>query len=333
MNKNMENDENEDNNEKKQFIDGLNEYYKLKSQYENNINKDKNQIIKLKGLSWKEKRIEYQKIKPKCINCKRPVGTIFTTKIENSTRHLIAICGDRITPCPLNINICLGDIHDISLFIQEDEKDIDKYKRNIIKDKNDLLFGYIDSEEAVSKFDSINEEVAKTTKIYEYALEKYLNIVDNPEKKMDLEKKQVEFYNNLDNFNFMINEYKNTQNIQFINDAVQLYKDAMIPKLREITKLKYSYLDVEYDEADDVYYFIQKLIAFEDIEIDLSETGQKVLSMKMGELPTKRKAQQTQAPPSIITAAIPDINEIKMKRMKRNKVVGMERKILIQKKI
>jgi hypothetical protein len=29
---------------------------------------------------WKEKRNEYKQLKPKCINCKRPVGTIFSIK-------------------------------------------------------------------------------------------------------------------------------------------------------------------------------------------------------------------------------------------------------------
>ena len=66
--------------EKKKFIDGLNTYFKLKAAYEGNINKEKLKISKLPEISWREKRVEFLKIKPKCINCKRPVGYIFSTK-------------------------------------------------------------------------------------------------------------------------------------------------------------------------------------------------------------------------------------------------------------
>ena len=75
----------------KNFIDALNTYYKLKNQYEINFNKEKNKIINLEGLSWKEKRTEFKKIKRKCINCKRPVGSKFSTRSDKYERHLIAL--------------------------------------------------------------------------------------------------------------------------------------------------------------------------------------------------------------------------------------------------
>ena len=61
-------------------MDAFNEYYKLKNKYENDYNKDKQKLIKNKTMSWKEKRNEFKQLKPKCINCKRPVGTIFSIK-------------------------------------------------------------------------------------------------------------------------------------------------------------------------------------------------------------------------------------------------------------
>ena len=64
----------------KPWQDGINDYYKLKRDYESAIDKD---IKKLdKGMSIKEKRKEFQKLKPKCIDCNRPVGTIFSNKYE-----------------------------------------------------------------------------------------------------------------------------------------------------------------------------------------------------------------------------------------------------------
>jgi len=114
----------------------------------------------------------------------------------------------------------------------------------------------------------------------------------------------------------MINEYSKTKNVQFINDAVNLYVDSMQPKLQEVTKLKYSYSNVEYDENDNTFHFIQKLISHEDIEIDLSVKGQKVLSMKMGDLPIKNNKPKK----SIITQAIPTLNESKKKSLTKPKL-------------
>jgi ribosomal protein S14 len=59
--------------------EALNEYFKLKLKYETQIKENKKKIINNQALSNREKRSEYLKLKPKCINCKRPSGTIFKT--------------------------------------------------------------------------------------------------------------------------------------------------------------------------------------------------------------------------------------------------------------
>jgi hypothetical protein len=291
--------------EKKKFIEGLNTYFKLKAAYETNIKKDKTQISKLPGLSWREKRNEYAKIKPKCINCKRPVGCIFSTKITNGERQHIALCGDRKTPCPLDIKINLGATFNITDDIRQDEEKIKGYNNEIIRDKNDLLFGYINAQQAVTRFDSIKEDVADATKIYEFTLDNYLNVVDNAEKKEELKKVKLEFYNNLDNFNAMIQQYKSNQNTQFVIDAVELYVTTIQPRVNDILKKTYSYNSVEYNEDNNTFHLIQIPTSIEDLEWDIGEHGQKVVSMRMGleKFSQKRTVRNTKA----MTSAIPDI--------------------------
>jgi hypothetical protein len=289
--------------EKRKFIDSLDQYYRYKDKYESNLKKDKTQIIKLEGLSWREKRAEYMKIKPKCINCRRPVGSIFSTKNQEDGRHLIALCGDRKQPCPFNININLGLVQNIQENLHNDENTLDEYKRDVIIDKNDLLFGYITAEEAVGKFDKLKEQVAEFTKVYEFTLQTYLNVVDNPVKKAELEKLQLEFYNNLDNFNLMIKQYNSTQNTQLIVDAVELYTNTMQPRANKIMNKKYAYNGVEYNEDDNTFHLIQLSITNENLEWDLMDNGQKVISFKIGVEQEKRKPTKNVA----FTEAIPDI--------------------------
>ena len=289
--------------EKRKFIDSLDQYYRYKDKYESNLKKDKTQIIKLEGLSWKEKRAEYMKIRPKCINCRRPVGSIFSTKNQEDGRHLIALCGDRKQPCPFNININLGLVQNIQENLHNDENTLNEYKRDVIIDKNDLLFGYITAEDAVVKFDKLKEQVTEFTKVYEFTLETYLNIVDNPVKKAELEKLQLEFYNNLDNFNLMIKQYNATQNTQLIVDAIELYKNTMEPRANEIMNKKYVYNGVEYNEDDNTFHLIQVSVTSENLEWDLMDKGQKVVSFKIGVEPEKKKPAKNVA----FSQAIPDI--------------------------
>ena len=294
--------------EKRKFIDTLDQYYRYKDKYESNLKKEKNQIINLEGLSWREKRAEYMKIKPKCINCRRPVGCIFSTKKQDDGRHLIALCGDRKQPCPFNININLGLVQNIQENLRNDETELNEYKHKVIIDKNDLLFGYITAEEAVSKFDKLKEQVSEFTKIYEFTLQTYLNVVDNEEKKAELEKQQLEFYNNLDNFNLIINQYNSTQNTQLIVDAVELYTNSIQPRANEIMNKKYVYNGVEYNEDDNTFHLIQLSITNENLEWDLADDGQKVVSFKVGVEQEKRKPVKKLA----FSEAIPEINS-KMK--------------------
>ena len=60
--------------------EALNEYFRLKNKLYNDIMVNKNKIMGNSTLSNKEKRSEFLKLKPKCVNCKRPSvkGTIFS---------------------------------------------------------------------------------------------------------------------------------------------------------------------------------------------------------------------------------------------------------------
>ena len=64
MKKDTEEDS-EENINKQKFVEGLNTYYRLKNEYIEYIHGLKQSIIGIPDLSWKEKRIEYHKIKPK----------------------------------------------------------------------------------------------------------------------------------------------------------------------------------------------------------------------------------------------------------------------------
>jgi hypothetical protein len=130
-----------DKKKRKEFIQAMNTYYKLKSAYENSFAKEKAEIMKRMGLSWREKRREFAELKPKCINCKRPVGTLFSNNVDpnGDGRSINAVCGDRNKPCDLDISINLGLITNLKDTMQNDKMEINENKRKISFKYNSII--------------------------------------------------------------------------------------------------------------------------------------------------------------------------------------------------
>ena len=280
------------------FKEAVKKYYRLKNDYQESFQNQKKQILAMNALSLKEKRIEYRKLKKKCINCKRPVGTIFNTKVEGESdyvakdRHLIALCGDRNNPCPLNIDINLGGTNNLPDFLSKVEKELNDYKNQVIRDKNDLLFGYITSEEAVAKFDELKDHIKYTTESFDLYFDLYNIIVDNPKKKEEYQELLSGFYENVDAFKSMIEEFEGSGNTQYVIEAVELYKNEILPKSEKIMEKTYVYNGVDYNEDDKTYHLDQKKHTIQQFEIDFGESEHSIISMKFG---MPQKMRQTSA--------------------------------------
>jgi hypothetical protein len=251
--------------------EAINNFYKEKSKYESLLDKNKRAIIKDKELSWKEKRIEYKKIKPKCINCNRPVGSKFTIThetnvVDDKYRVLRAICGDRVNPCNLNININAGSYKNINSNLKNHENELKEYKMKIIADKNKLLFGYISTEEAIKNFEEGKENLAFINEILSYFYKNYNDIFDNNEKKDVLKQLITSSYLNINEIKDSIKKFQKTNNTQYCKDAVTIYTNQLKPQLQKIMNLKYSSSFVDYDNKTGIYSLIQQKHTIQDLE-------------------------------------------------------------------
>jgi hypothetical protein len=250
--------------------EAINNFYKEKSKYESLLEKDKKTIIKNKDLSWKEKRLEYKKLKPKCVNCKRPVGSIFTITHDrskiNSSRILRATCGDRVNPCNFNININPGSYNNIITDLRKEEDELKKYKMNIIDEKNKLLFGYISTEDAVTKFEQIKGDIASSSELIEIYYREYNNVFDNEEKKSELKQLLSSSYLFINQIKDAVKNYEKTHNTQYCKDAVTMYIEQLKPMLTKIMNLKYNASFVDYDSKTGIYSLIQQKYAIRNTE-------------------------------------------------------------------
>jgi len=268
--------------------DAFNEYYKLKNKYESDYNKDKQKIIKNKQMSWKEKRNEFKQLKPKCINCKRPVGTIFSIKKSGEPnddfRELKAICGSLSEPCTLNINVNAGVTYNIMDHIKELEKDIENYKNEIIEYKNKLLFGYTKTETVVENFDKIKEAINDTSFLLNINYEHMFDVVDNKITNETISKLKEEIYILINEIKMSIKKFDSTENLQFVRDSVVIYINQLESKLKELSRIKYKINLVEFDDYEGVYRLIQRKNGIADLED--SYIAPSVVNFNYGEIYT-----------------------------------------------
>ena len=244
-------------NNEEEINRAIHKYYALKMKYETKINAVKNKINDTYD-SARDKRDAFLKQKISCVNCGRPVKTIFKTNYNEDTnsRNLIAKCGDVLNPCGLNIKIDVGYSEMLPDLIQEQENNLSKLKNDIIKEKNNTLFGYTTNDEAITNFKKMKEDVSEFTEMLELYYYSYLQTKPNKDSMNSL---QYNIYELINNIKTEIKE-DNPEN------AVGIYLSDLKPELNKLMKLKYHLNMVEYDSKSEIYTLIQRTNAPHDFE-------------------------------------------------------------------
>ena len=274
--------------------DAINEYYKLKDKFESQINTNKRKIINNPTLSNKEKRSEYLKLMPKCINCKRSSkkGTIFSINYhpadDKISEHRVfkVICGNLVDPCSLHIEINIGIKNMLDQELETIKNDIKEAKNNIINDKNKLLFGLITTEGALENFDSNKEYISELTSIYENYLDMWNREVDNPEKKLELDEALIQSYDTINTIKDCIKKMNENNNTRFAVEAANIYHTNLQPLLNKIRKLKYEKNVVFNDDNNNCILIQRKYLTY---NILVSVYTDKVVAYDVGFKSTGRK--------------------------------------------
>ena len=133
------------------IINILDLFYKLKDQYTETFRSKYVLPIIQSTASKNEKRKQYIQLpKPKCVNCKRNVGTLFQIKqnTEYTEKSYLAKCGDEKEPCRLLLQFTIPNVVDITKeFDSQNEFTLPRGINDSIKQitnlKNEGMFGFI----------------------------------------------------------------------------------------------------------------------------------------------------------------------------------------------
>jgi hypothetical protein len=246
-----------------EILEAIDQYYKLKDKYEMKLNKEKEKILSISGLSNKEKQARYSRVKKRCVNCNRDGGTIFS----NKNRILKAICGVSSSPCKLDIEIQLGEYDSKLNIFKYDKQYKEQSELDIIKVKLNLLFNFIEESEAVEQYQNKKKVYLEEQKDYHSLLTDILMITDNPTKLTNLNDSIVSLYEHLEVLKELHKLYNSEEKQELIQEMVDLYNSKILPNAERIRNLSYSYNSID-DKEDGTHELIQKPYTLLQLEMN-----------------------------------------------------------------
>ena len=231
--------ENDNSGDNTNYKDALNQYFRMKNEYETKIHNKKKQIYDKEPNKKIAKRL-IQQYTPECIKCKRKVGTIFT-KDENVYK---AICGDTQNPCNLNVEIFTGFLLDFKNAFDMTKDDFEKTREIIDMEKLNDLFDYVSSEDNVNLYKKTLELYAENENTYKSYLEKYNNLYNNTDTIKSINLAQDKLFSYIEKSKQLIDEYKKTDNREFLTTAMELRTNEIKRELSTIRRLKYGIMEI-----------------------------------------------------------------------------------------
>lgn len=254
-------DAEEELNNHNSYIESLNEFFKLRHDYESKRSKMMKDAFK-REPSRKLGKLAALSVKPPCINCKRPVGTIFSNRVNDK---YTAICGDKGNPCNLNIKIYNGKTVNLPYILKIYQEEITDIKDTIIRQKLDTLFSYVTEEKSIELFKKELDTYNSNSKIYKSLLDSYNDLYDNKHKKEMLRKKSDEIFRIIEKIQDLLKEYETTENPSILKTAMDLQIKELYPEIRNSRLMKNEILELN-EPNENVYKIFTYPIALNKLD-------------------------------------------------------------------
>jgi hypothetical protein len=232
----------QENVSKIDYLESLKDYFKLKTKYENAVYETRKKAYKEAPTKAIGRKLLKQ-IKPKCVICRRPVGTIFELKDE----RYVAMCGDqnRATKCNLHIELYRGGFTNEEYLVYLFKEQVDTLKESIVKQKLDVLFSYKSEAIVAQKFKKEIEDYNTDSSMYKTLLTNHDELYYSTERR----EKMVEKLEKIEQLKIamrtMIDEYEQTNNAKLLHDAVSIQIRQLQPEIENLRKLKYEIMEMD----------------------------------------------------------------------------------------
>jgi hypothetical protein len=232
----------QENVSKIDYLESLKDYFKLKTKYENAVYETRKKAYKEAATKAIGRKLLKQ-IKPKCVNCRRPVGTIFELKDE----RYVAMCGDpnRATKCNLHIELYRGGFTYEEYLVYLFKEQVETLKESIVKQKLDVLFSYKSEVAVAQKFKKEIEDYNTDSSMYKTLLTNH----DELYYSMERREKMVEKLEKIEQLKIamkaMMDEYGQTNNHKLLHDAVSIQIHQLQPEIENLRRLKGDIMEMD----------------------------------------------------------------------------------------
>lgn len=260
--------------ERMEYREALQWFFKKKEEYENKVNDMKKKAYEKEAVK-KDKKKRAAAVKAPCINCKRKVGTIFSAK----DKKYRAVCGDIREPCSLNIQIFSGYASNATDILYQFKDQVEDWKEQMIRQKMDTLFLYLDEKKSATLFQKNLEEYRSTNLLYREMLESHQEQYDNPYTKELIRRKEVEIYDRIQQIRELVEEYDAKRDIETEEVSAQTILHTIINQYKELANqrkalqaLKYPLIQVDEDNITGMAVLHTFPVPLADIDYMIGDT-------------------------------------------------------------
>ena len=219
--------------QKSNYQEALFNYFELKKEYDNKVVEAKRAIYR-ESKTKKQARMKMKMLKPKCLYCDRPVGSIFKIEI----RKYIARCGDEQHPCPFHIELFRGEYAKITDMMESYHRTVEFAKQSIIEDKLNVLYQYLTEKDGVEFFKD-NLDYYTTQSVHLASLTKeYTDLYFNEETEEKVLAKRKKIAEIRDRMAEMIRN--STESEDFLKDIAAMYCEELVPEIKNLALIQWQ---------------------------------------------------------------------------------------------
>jgi hypothetical protein len=258
-------------------INALEEYYNLKDKYESAIVKARRNIIRDKSLDKSAKLRAIASLKTKCVNCGNLGGMVFTSE----DKILKARCTATDGPCALDIEINRGDFETVQVLNAYVSGECEEARTKIIRTKLNMLFGFINEEEAMATFVNQKADFDSLDSSLRDMNDTFMNVVQGKKTLDQRKESNTNIAIAVDKLRKLSKQYTDTGNIALINEMVSHYINEIQPEATKYRELRFAKNTIECSNGergggkftcdDGIYQLIQDPYTRQEAEVVLVE--------------------------------------------------------------
>jgi hypothetical protein len=220
------------------YTEALNQYFAFKTKYDESVK----QLLK-KTKATKETTKTKSKIKPttkerlpQCIQCHTNVGMTFSKK--GSTYHAHCGIGDKRN-CSFEIELFTGDHENLDDLVNYANRDFENEKQELVQQKMETLFGWIDNKTSAIKFKERLEAYVQSNLYIDILMNLYRETHSSPSRQELIDRQIHQIAEIKIQIQEVLKEYSaDVLNKELLHQAMEIHVKELIPEMTKLHKLR-----------------------------------------------------------------------------------------------